>query len=193
MSNANGPLMDHEVDGIHELDNKLPRWWVWLFILTSVFAAVYLVYYHVARVAPLQAQQYANEVAAAKAATAPAVTPGPEGAAAAPAVAAVEEPLTDEATLAKGKQIFTVNCVVCHGQKGEGLIGPNLCDDSWIHGPKFADNLHIIREGVPAKGMITWKNILKPEDILAVGSYIYTLRGSNPPNPKAPEGVKAEG
>lgn len=189
MSNENGPLLDHEVDGIQELDNKLPRWWVWLFVLTTVFSAVYLVYYHVVDAGPLQAEMHANEVAAAKAATTP--PPAPEGAVAAAPV--VEEPSADEAVLARGKQLFTVNCMVCHGPDGGGLIGPNLCDDSFIHGPTFADSLHIIREGVPAKGMITWKTVLKPDEIQAVGSYIYSLRGTTPANPKAPEGVKAEG
>ena len=190
MSDPNNPIMDHEIDGITEMDNKLPRWWVWLFNLCIVFAVIYMAVYHVARVAPLQEQQYRNEVAAA----APAVSPTPTDSTAAVAAApAAEEPSKDDAVLAKGKQLFTVNCAVCPGPDGGGLIGPNLCDDSWIHGPKFTDNLHIIREGVPAKGMITWKAVLKADDILAVGSYIYTLRGTTPATPKAPEGVKAEG
>jgi len=177
----------HEVDGISELDNLLPRWWVWLFALTSIFAALYLLYYHVLDRGPLQASQYRQEMEKAKGAIA-AVAATPEAAAAA---AVVDTPSTDAAVLARGKELFTVNCMVCHGPDGGGVIGPNLCDDSWIHGPAFADNLHIIREGVPAKGMITWKTVLKPEDILAVGSYIYTLRGTTPATPKAPEGVKA--
>ena len=188
MSDPNSPIMDHEIDGITEMDNKLPRWWVWLFNLSIVFAAIYMVVYHVARVAPLQDQQYQNEVAA----LAPAVT-NTALASDATVAPAAEEPSTDEAVLAKGKQLFTVNCAVCHGQNGEGLIGPNLCDDSWIHGATFADNLHTIREGVLAKGMIAWKAVLKPDDIKAVGSYIYSLRGTSPANAKAPEGVKAEG
>jgi cytochrome c oxidase cbb3-type subunit 3 len=183
-------MHDHNYDGISELDNKLPRWWVWLFNLTTVFAVIYLAYYHLLKVGPGQEEAHRREVAAAQAALAPAVvaTTGETAVVA----AAVEEPSTDDAVLATGKQIFTVNCAVCHGQNGEGLIGPNFCDDSFIHGPTFADSLHIIREGVLAKGMISWKAVLKPADIQAVGSYIYSLRGSNPPNPKAPEGVKAD-
>lgn len=190
MNENRDPILDHEVDGITELDNKLPRWWVWLFNLTTVFAVIYMLYFHVLDKGPSQAQQYQNEVAAAQAAQAPVAATTPDATTAA-APAASEEPSRDEAVLAQGKQIFTLNCAVCHGQNAEGLIGPNLCDDSWIHGSAFADNLHTIREGVLAKGMISWKAVLKPDDILAVGSYIYSLRGSNPPNPKAPEGVKA--
>jgi cytochrome c oxidase cbb3-type subunit 3 len=190
MNEQRDPILDHEIDGIKELDNKLPRWWVWLFNLTTIFAVIYMAYYHGLKTGSMQEQKYQNEIAAAEAAKAPAAVVATD-AAAAPATPAVEEPSKDEAVLAKGKQLFTVNCAVCHGQNGEGLIGPNFCDDSFIHGPAFADSLHIIREGVLAKGMISWKAVLKPDDILAVGSYIYSLRGSNPPNPKAPEGVKA--
>lgn len=189
MNENRDPILDHEVDGITELDNKLPRWWVWLFNLTTVFAVFYMLYFHVLKKGPSQAQQYQNEMAATQATQTPVATASPDAAPA--AAAAAEEPSRDEAVLARGKQIFTVNCTVCHGQNAEGLIGPNLCDDFWIHGPAFADNLRTIREGVLAKGMISWKALLKPDDILAVGSYIYSLRGSNPPNPKAPEGVKA--
>jgi cytochrome c oxidase cbb3-type subunit 3 len=192
MNDTHEAILDHEIDGITELDNKLPRWWVWLFNLCIVFSFVYMIVFHVLRIAPLPARQYEKEIANASAAAAPTPAPGAPDTAAVAVAAQTEEPSKDEATLAKGKEIFKANCAVCHGQNAGGLIGPNMCDDSWIHGPKFSDSLHIIREGVPAKGMITWKAILKPEDIQAVGSYLYTLRGSNPPNPKAPEGVKAD-
>lgn len=179
-------MMDHEVDGIRELDNKLPRWWVWLFHLTTLFAVVYMLYYHVFDIGDLQAAQYERSVAAARG-------PAQEPAAAAAAVPDADEPSTEQTVLARGRSVFTANCVVCHGQNGEGLIGPNLCDDFWIHGPTYADSLHTIREGVPAKGMISWKTMLKPADITAVASYIYTLRGTTPPNAKAPEGQPAGG
>ena len=190
----NSPILDHEIDGIREMDNKLPRWWVWLFYLTTIFAVIYMVYFHVLNLGPLQAERFEQEMAAARGAVAVAAALPAGGEPGAAAVApAVEEPSTDPAVLAQGKVIFTANCLVCHGQNAEGLIGPNMCDDFWIHGPTYADNLHIIREGVLAKGMISWKAVLKPADIQAVGSYLFSLRGSNPPNPKAPEGVKAGG
>ena len=190
----NSPILDHEIDGIREMDNKLPRWWVWLFYLTTIFAVIYMVYFHVLDLGPLQAEKFEREMAAARGAVAVAAALPAGGEPGAAAVApAVEEPSTDPAVLAQGKVIFTANCLVCHGQNAEGLIGPNMCDEFWIHGPTYADNLRIIREGVLAKGMISWKAVLKPADIQAVGSYMYSLRGSNPPNPKAPEGVKAGG
>jgi cytochrome c oxidase cbb3-type subunit III len=78
-------------------------------------------------------------------------------------------------------------CAPCHRPDAGGLVGPNLTDDYWIHGDKFADNVKTIWNGVPEKGMITWKNTLKPKEVYEVASYIYTLRGTHPPNPKPPE------
>ncbi|RMD98998.1 MAG: hypothetical protein D6814_06400 [Calditrichaeota bacterium] len=104
------------------------------------------------------------------------------------------EPLTDAESLTKGKKIFLQNCVKCHGVYGEGGIGPNLTDDYWIHGDGTINAIiHTIRNGVPVKGMIAWKNYLRPQQILEVGSYVLSLRGSNPPNAKAPQGKKVTG
>jgi cytochrome c oxidase cbb3-type subunit 3 len=173
-------LLDHEADGIQELDNNLPRWWVWLFYLTIAFAVVYLCYYHVFKIGKLSAAEYQTEWKIGQAikqeamnrfeATLPNLTPS-----------------KDPTMLAEGKGIFLKNCSPCHRRDGGGLVGPNLCDDYWIHGSNFVDNLHTIYNGVPAKGMLTWKGVLKPHEIHAVASYIYTLRGTHPPNPKPPE------
>lgn len=186
MKHEENPMAGHEVDGITELDNRLPRWWVWLFNIMIVFAAVYLVYFHVMRLGDLQAAQYDREMARARGA-----------ATAASAVVAAQPaetgPSTDAQTLARGGALFAANCAVCHAPDGGGLIGPNLTDEYFIHGATFADAVHTITEGVLAKGMIAWKNQLRPADIQAVASYIFTLRGTTPANPKAPEGVKADG
>jgi cytochrome c oxidase cbb3-type subunit III len=199
------PMQGHDYDGITELDNKLPRWWVWLFWITIIYGAVYLGYYHVARVGPLQEAAYQREMKAAKAAIAaheiastigsgtntngtPSIYQATAGAAepAAPA-ADPADALTDTATLEKGKGVYMANCLPCHGDKGQGIVGPNFTDDWYIHGPLFADTLRTIREGVIAKGMVPWKGVLKPADVIAVASYIHSLRGTNPPNPKPPE------
>ena len=89
--------------------------------------------------------------------------------------------------LGEGLQIFTTYCAPCHRADGGGLVGPNLCDTYWIHGSNYVDNLKTIINGVPAKGMITWRGLLRPGQIQAVGSYIYTLRGTKPKNPKPRE------
>jgi cytochrome c oxidase cbb3-type subunit 3 len=188
MNNEKEPLlMDHDADGITELDNNLPGWWVWLFILSCVWALGYMVYYH-ALGGPSQMDEYQTEVATASAAKP--VEPAPS--AESTAVASVlSEPSTEEAILAQGKEVFMKNCMVCHAADGGGLIGPNMCDDYFIHGPLFTDSIRTIEEGVLAKGMISWKGVLKPEEIHAVASYIYTLRGTTPAAPKAPEGEMA--
>jgi cytochrome c oxidase cbb3-type subunit 3 len=99
------------------------------------------------------------------------------------------QPSKDPEAVARGKKTFLTLCAPCHRADGGGLVGPNLCDDYWIHGSNFVDNVTTIWNGVPAKGMITWKNSLKPQEVVEVASYIYTLRGTHPPNPKPPENL----
>ena len=173
-------LMDHDADGIRELDNNLPRWWVWLFYLTILFAFGYMGYYHVLRAGDLQIAQYEKEWKRGEAIKSAALAQF-EG------TLATLAPSKDPEVLAKGQHIFLTLCAPCHRADGGGLVGPNLCDDYWIHGSNFVDNLRTIMNGVPDKGMLTWKGVLKPSEIHAVGSYIYTLRGTHPLNPKPPE------
>ena len=173
-------LLDHEADGIRELDNELPRWWVWLFNLSIFFSGAYMLYYHVFDRGDLMAAEYAREMAIGDKIKQAALDRFQEE-------MMTMEPSTDQAILDEGLQVYTVNCMPCHRQDGGGLVGPNLTDDYWIHGAEFRDNLRIISDGVPEKGMVTWKALLKPTQIYAVASYIYTLRGTEPPNPKAPE------
>ncbi len=181
MDNEKDPLLlDHEADGIRELDNQLPRWWVWLFNITILFAAVYLVYYHVLHAGDLSAEEYKKEMKRGSEVKMAAMG---KFEASIPTL----QPQKDTAVLAAGKQTFLQVCAPCHRADGGGLVGPNLCDDYWIHGSNFADNVTTIWNGVPAKGMITWKNYLSPDQIHSVASYIYTLRGTNPKNPKPPE------
>ncbi|MFO1460809.1 MAG: cbb3-type cytochrome c oxidase N-terminal domain-containing protein [Verrucomicrobiota bacterium] len=173
-------LLDHDADGIQELDNNLPRWWVWLFYLCILFSGVYLTYYHVLGKGDLQIAAYRREMTAGDAI---------KNAAQAQFEASLSSlaPSKNEALLARGGQVFLTYCSPCHRADGGGLVGPNLCDDYWIHGSTYADNLKVIINGVPEKGMLTWKGVLTPYDIQAVASYIYTLRGTSPPNPKMRE------
>jgi cytochrome c oxidase cbb3-type subunit 3 len=178
--NRDPQLLDHDADGIQELDNLLPRWWLWLFWMCNVFGFLYMVYYHGTSLGESQAASYAREAKA-----------GDEIKKS--ALASFEsnlsslEPSKDPAVLSDGRRVFTAYCAPCHRADGGGLVGPNLCDDYWIHGSKYEDNLKTIINGVPAKGMLTWRGVLKPQEIQNVASYIYTLRGSSPPNPKPPE------
>lgn len=178
-------LMDHEADGIRELDNKLPRWWVYLFYGTIVFAVVYMGYYHVyASIRPGKVKSSADEYAA-EMMIGNQIKSNAMGKFEAEFVSL--QPSADAAELAKGRETFLLLCAPCHRPDGGGLVGPNLTDDYWIHGSNFADNVRTIWNGVPEKGMVTWKATLKPKQVYQVASYIYTLRGTHPPNPKPPE------
>jgi cytochrome c oxidase cbb3-type subunit 3 len=183
MSNdPNEPLLlPHNYDGIQELDNNLPRWWVWLFYLTIIFSAVYLVYYHVVRAGDLSAAEYQKEMKIGDALKSGATASFAAG------IASLT-PATDPAVLETGRQVYAKFCAPCHRDDGGGLVGPNLTDNYWIHGSNYVDTVNVIWNGVPAKGMLTWKAILNPGQIQAVASYIYTLRGAKLLKPgKLPE------
>lgn len=175
--------LGHEYDGIRELDNSLPPWWVWLFYGTIIWAAVYLWYYHVSDKGASQEQEYiaAMEMGEAEKAKYLATQAN-----------SVDEKtatiLTDAAAIAEGKEIYTANCMVCHGASGEGTVGPNFTDKYWIHGGSINDVFKTIKYGVPEKGMISWQAQLRPAAMQKVASYILSLQGTNPPNAKAPEG-----
>lgn len=172
-------LSGHEYDNIRELDNNLPKWWVWLFIITIVFSVVYLFVYDVIRVAPHQQDEWKNEMASAGA-----LNPGQPG----PAAAADLVALSDQASLDEGQSIWEKQCKVCHLREGQGLVGPNLTDDFSIHGCGYGDVVNIIVVGAPEKGMISWKAQLSDLQIRQVASFVMTLKGTTPPNPKAPQG-----
>jgi cytochrome c oxidase cbb3-type subunit 3 len=173
-------LIDHEADGIQELDNLLPRWWVWLFYITIIYGFGYMVYYHVAKMGRLQAAEYVRDAAKGEEIKNAALAKFES-------TIATLEPSRDSAVLSSGQSIFMKMCAPCHRADGGGLVGPNLCDDYWMHGSNYVDNLKTIVNGVPEKGMITWRGVLKPNEIQAAASYIYTLRGTHPDNPKPSE------
>ncbi|MCL5991313.1 MAG: c-type cytochrome [Bacteroidetes bacterium] len=172
-------LLKHNYDGIHEYDNPLPGWWLILFILTVVWGILYLMYYQVIGAGMTPVQEYQAEMKEAG-----------KTVKAASLVFSKEElsPNTDAKLLAAGKKVFTEKCSACHGSMGEGGIGPNLTDDYWIHGGTMENILTTISNGVPEKGMLSWKTLLKKEEILDVAYYIYSLHGTNPPNMKKPQG-----
>lgn len=176
-------LLEHDYDGIKELDNNLPPWWVYLFYASIVFAVVYMVQYEVLG-ADNQEMELRKEVAQAKIDIAEYMKTAPD---------MMDEKtvtlLTDPADLAAGKEIFTTNCAACHRADGGGQIGPNLTDEQWILGGGIKNVFHtLVNGGRDGKGMISWKGTLKPKEMQKVASYILSLKGSNPPDAKAPEG-----
>lgn len=175
-----------EHDGIEEFDNQLPRWWVLLFKYSIVFAVIYMVWFHMLGLGKDQEQKYEDMVAAAKEA---------QAARQAEVMANLDLslPATNPEILAEGKTIFESNCASCHHQTGRGLIGPNLTDAYWIHGAEFDDTMRVIANGVLEKGMQAWETLLSLRQRHAVASYIYSLRGTNPPDPREPEGELVQG
>ena len=171
-------LSGHEYDNIKELDNNLPKWWVWLFIITIVWSVAYVIIYDIAKVAPRQHQEWENEMAAA----------GPSKASSVTAIDTNLVALSDKASLDAGKVIWDAQCKVCHLEGGQGLVGPNLTDDFSLHGCRYWEIVKIITVGVPEKGMIAWNAQLSEAQIQQVASYTLSLKGTNPPNPKEPQG-----
>jgi len=175
-------LLSGNYDGIQEYDNDLPRWWLNLFYLTIAGGIVYAIVVHLTG-APSDLQTVAAEMSALKAAQRQSQSPALES----------EEQLAasfnDVQAIAKGKEVFALKCAACHGQNGEGLVGPNLTDDSWIHGGSAIKIKESVENGVPAKGMLAWKGLLPDNEIHAVLSYLWQIRNTNLPG-KAPEGTK---
>jgi cytochrome c oxidase cbb3-type subunit 3 len=176
-------MMDHEYDGIRELDNNLPPWWVWMFYVTIVFSFVYLVYYHVLPYGMSQEEQYVAEVQQAEEAKAAYL---------AAAKNLVDENnveyLADASDLNAGKAIFVEKCQQCHAADGGGGVGPNLTDPYWLHGGSMSDIFKTVKYGVPSKGMIAWESQLRPVEMAQVSSYIKSLEGTTPAAPKEPQG-----
>lgn len=174
---------DHEYDGIRELDNNLPPWWLFGFYISIAFAVIYLLRYHVFQSAPLSAEELKIELAEAKAAEEEYLKT---------AANLVDESnvvaLSEESRLLAGGEIFMKNCAVCHANDGGGGVGPNLTDDYWIHGNDISDVFKTVKYGVPAKGMIPWKDQLSAGEMQEVSSYILTLVGTTPANPKEAQG-----
>lgn len=176
-------ILDHNYDGIQELDNKLPPWWTYLFYATIIFAVVYLARYHIFN-GENQIEEYEQAVAEAQIAIENYKKTATDLVDANTVVL-----LTDAADLKAGEAIYQANCVACHMPDGGGGIGPNLTDDYWILGDGIKNVFHTVSEGGRAgKGMIAWKQTLKPKEIAQVCSYVLTLHGTTPANPKAPEG-----
>lgn len=175
-------LLDHDFDGIRELDNKVPPWFNFIFYGSMVFAAIYLLNYHVFGTGKLMIDEYLDEIRIANEQRETLIKTG----------ALINEnnvtQLKDEASLLNGKNTFIVNCVPCHGPDAGGTVGPNLTDKYWIHGGGINNVFKTIKYGVPVKGMISWQTILNPKKIQEAASYVLSLQGTNPPAGKSPEG-----
>lgn len=176
-------MTDHAYDGIRELDNRLPPWWLYGFYFTIIFGFFYIGYYHIYKTGDLQEAEYEAEMAEAKEQVQI-------------YLASLENSIdesnvelsTEETDLAFGKQAYIGSCVACHGSEGQGGVGPNFTDQYWIHGGDVKSVFKTIKYGVPEKGMIAWQNKFTPKQMQQLASYIISLEGTTPPNPKEPQG-----
>lgn len=188
MSSNKDNLTDHDYDGIQEYDNNLPAWWLATFIGTIIFGFVYWIHYEFGGGPDLQAEYKAEMEQLHEKGE------GESGGHKAVASASEEELLKLMATpdvVAKGKLSFKEKCASCHGEELQGIIGPNLVDEYWIHGNgKLSQIQTTVTQGVPEKGMPSWGAMLKEDEIESIVAYIGSQRGTKPANPKAPQGEK---
>ncbi len=178
-------MLDHNYDGIQELDNQLPPWWKYGFYITILFAFVYLFNFHVSGSGKLQLAEYNEEIQNAELAKKQRIENDANYITSASVVK-----LSEPGSLAAGKAIYIQSCKACHGDFGQGNVGPNLTDEFWIHGGGIKNVFNVVTDGVPSKGMISWKSQMTPKAIQEVSSYILTLQGTNPATPKEPQGEK---
>jgi cytochrome c oxidase cbb3-type subunit 3 len=218
MAKYKDELLDHDYDGIKEMDNDLPRWWLYLFYLSIVWSVIYFIYYTVMGIGYSQEDLYKQEmnpnykriVAAdskifgvipqyttpyydSKNDLTPRQLMMASGTSKMVVFTAATDTMTyialsDPGELAFGKELFLKNCAQCHGKFGEGGVGPNLTDDYWLHGADISSIVRSVKYGYPVKGMISWLGTLSEGDIIKTSSYLQTLRGTNPPNARAPQG-----
>lgn len=175
----------HELDGIKEYDNPMPGWLMAIWWGSLIFSAAYLMFYALSFGEGTMEAEYRQQ-------TQDAVTSVQAYFDANPLVPPKPSELlvgaTNPAVLDAGASRFARSCAPCHGEKAQGLIGPNLTDDRWLHGGSVEQVFQTVAKGWPAKGMPPWGRALRPQELAAVVSYIRSLQGSNPPNPRAPEG-----
>ncbi len=179
-------IQGHDYDGIQELNNPLPGWWLMTFYITIVFSVVYYSYYTffggltsdqelAQKMSVIRAEQQAQVATSEKSEEY--------------YLSLLDKPEVIEA----GKNEYMLKCMPCHGNLGQGLIGPNFTDDYWIHGNgSITAILEVANNGVPDKGMVPWRGVIPEETLEAVSAYIYTLRGTNPTGAKPPQGEKVE-
>ncbi|HEY5374738.1 MAG TPA: cbb3-type cytochrome c oxidase N-terminal domain-containing protein [Polyangiaceae bacterium] len=182
-ASGEAPVLDHEYDGIREYDNPLPRWWVWIWAGSFFFSIGYFFHYHISHNGTSVADSYEEDMAEAREAE---------------AKQSLAEPVNEEslgklmanpALMADAKTLFGLRCSPCHGANAQGIIGPNLTDNSWIHGQGTLSDIYgVVLGGVASKGMPAWSRTLTPIELRKVVAFVGTLRGTNVPG-KAPEGT----
>jgi cytochrome c oxidase cbb3-type subunit 3 len=194
MTQPQDVLRQHTFDGdIVEFDNRLPNWWLWSFYLACIFAFVYWVHYHILRTGPSPQQEFTAQMAEFEANLAKIVVNDDV------LLGKARDPLV----VAAGQTVFTTNCVACHASSGGGTLtvagqvvqlpGPNLTDRFWLHGGKPSDIYRVITQGVPNTAMVAWSTILGVAKCQEVAAYLLTIRNTEAPGGKAPQGQEYAG
>ncbi len=193
MANKQDELLDSNYEGIQEYDNNLPGWWLVLFYVSIVFSIVYVLYFHVLGIGQLPHAVLAQDMRELEKLRADIEsekqkTQESKGEINLIALA------SDTTALKEGESVFAAKCAACHGNKGQGLVGPNLADEYWIHGGDVKEIKAIVVNGVLEKGMLAWAGMLSDDEINAVTAYVWSLHGTNPQGGKEPQGelVKRE-
>lgn len=176
-------MLDHDYDGIRELDNSLPPWWIYGFYITIIFSVIYLWRFHVSGTGPSSTDEYAIEMKQAE---------EEKAAYLAQAANNIDENnvalITDAAELEAGKALFQSTCAACHAADGGGTVGPNLTDEYWLHGGSIQSIFKSIKYGWQDKGMKSWKDDFSPKQIAQLSSFIHSLKGTHPAAPKEKQG-----
>jgi cytochrome c oxidase cbb3-type subunit III len=180
-------MLDHNYDGIKELDNSLPPWWKYGFILTIAVACIYLLHFHVFGTGQNPTEEYTEEIKKAKIENEIYEAKNKDK------IDENKVPMADAAGIAIGLQLFEANCVACHLKGGAGSqdpvsVGPNLTDDYWLHKGSLNDIYATIKNGYPDKGMQAWNTKFNPKEMSQLASYIKSIRGAKTPNAKLPQG-----
>ncbi len=176
-------LLAHEYDGIREYDNPLPKWWVWIFAGSFWFSLGYFFHYHVSHNGQSVAAEYQADLRDAREHEAKASLAQPVS------EESLGKLMADAALMADARTLFVLRCAPCHGDRAQGVIGPNLTDDAWLHGAgKLTEIFGVVDQGVPAKGMPAWGRQLSAIELRKVAAFVGSQRGKSVPG-KAPEGV----
>ena len=178
-------MLEHEFDGIRELNNPVPGWFNFLFYGSIAFGIMYFVTYHVTGWGMLQEEEYVVEMKQADKEKKIYLAKSANN------IDESSVKVSSEASIiSAGMAVYKANCVACHGEKGQGTVGPNLTDEFWIHGGKIDYVFKTIKYGIPEKGMMSWEKVISPKQISEVSNYILSIKGTDPVNPKTPQGDK---
>jgi len=184
---AQDQLLDHEYDGIREYDNPLPRWWVWMWAGSAVFSFAYFFHYHLSGNGQSVAAAYEADMQEARENEAKATLAQPVS------EDSLSKLMSDTALMGDAKGLFALRCAPCHGDQGQGVIGPNLTDNAWIHGSgSLTDIYGVVKDGVLSKGMPAWGKQLSPIEVRKLAAFVGTKRGTAVPG-KPPEGTVVAG